>query len=61
MVYRGRRVALDLTRERVRISLDGEAEAPLEVVVQGTKHVLLPGDAEIALNSASAGTETGKS
>ena len=43
MVYRGRRVALDLTRERVRISLDGEAEAPLEVVVQGTKHVLLRG------------------
>ena len=50
IVYRGRRVALDLTRERVRISLDGEAEGSLEVTVQGTKHVLSAGDSEIRLN-----------
>ena len=51
IVYRGRRVALDLTRERVRISLDGESETPLEVMVQGIKHTLLKGDNEIRLKT----------
>ncbi len=51
IVYRGRRVALDLTRERVRISLDGESETPLEVMVQGIKHTLLKGDSEIRLKT----------
>ncbi len=51
IVYRGRRVALDLTRERVRISLDGESETPLEVMVQGIKHTLLKGDKEIRLKT----------
>ena len=49
ILYRGRRVGLDLTRERVRISLDGDATA-LEVVVQGTRHELAAGDTEIRLN-----------
>ena len=51
IVYRGRRVALDLTRERVRISLDGESETPLDVMVQGIKHTLLKGDSEIRLKT----------
>ena len=51
ILYRGRRVALDVTRERVRISLDGDAEAPLEMVVQGTKHTLPAGDSRIRLKT----------
>ena len=49
ILYRGRRVGLDLTRERVRISLDGDTTADLEVVVRGTKHSLRGGDTEIPL------------
>ncbi len=49
ILYRGRRVALDLTRERAGISLDGESAAPLDVVVQGTRHTLSAGDTEIRL------------
>ncbi len=49
IVYRGRRVALDLARERVRISLEDDSPSPLEVVVQGTRHVLDSGDTEIPL------------
>lgn len=41
--YRGRRLALDLTRARVRISLDEESGAPLDVVVQGVRRTLRPG------------------
>lgn len=41
--YRGRRLALDLTRARVRISLDDESGAPLEVVVRGVRRTLRPG------------------
>ena len=50
ILYRGRRVELDLTRERVRICLDGDATAHLVVVVQGTLHELAAGDTEIPLN-----------
>ncbi|MDE0033744.1 MAG: hypothetical protein OXU75_11480 [Deltaproteobacteria bacterium] len=50
ILYRGRRVGLDLTRERARISLDGESPATLGVVVQGTRHELAAGDTEIRLN-----------
>ncbi len=56
IVYRGRRVALDLTRERIRISLEEDASSPLDVVVQGTRHSLRPGDAEIVLDPAGGGT-----
>ena len=41
--YRGRRLALDLTRDRVRISLDEESGAPLDVVVRGVRRTLRPG------------------
>ena len=41
--YRGRRLALDLTRARVRVSLDEESGAPLDVVVQGVRRTLRPG------------------
>ena len=41
--YRGRRLALDLTRARVRISLDEESGAPLDVVVRGVRRTLRPG------------------
>ncbi|MDE0213385.1 MAG: glycoside hydrolase family 65 protein [Deltaproteobacteria bacterium] len=51
IVYQGRRVALDLTRERVRISLEDDSPSPLEVVVQGTKHALGSGDSEIPLTA----------
>ena len=51
MVYRGRRVALDLTRESVGISLGGESAVPLDVVVQGIKHTLLAGDSQIRLKT----------
>lgn len=44
--YRGRRLALDLTRARVRISLDEESEAPLDVVIQGVRRTLRAGSAE---------------
>jgi len=50
IVYRGRRVALDLTRERVRISLEDDSPSPLEVLVQGTRHSLESGDTEIPLS-----------
>lgn len=51
IVYRGRRVALDLTRERVRISLEDDSPSPLDVVVQGTRHALDSGDSEIPLTA----------
>lgn len=41
--YRGRRLALDLTRARVRVSLDEESGAPLDVVVRGVRRTLRPG------------------
>lgn len=41
--YRGRRLALDLTRARVRIALDEESGAPLDVVVRGVRRTLRPG------------------
>ena len=44
--YRGRRLALDLTRARARLSLDDESEAPLDVVVQGVRRTLRAGGAE---------------
>ena len=50
IVYRGRGIALDLTRDRARISLEGDSPSPLEVVVQGTRHALDPGDNEITLS-----------
>ena len=50
ILYRGRRVGLDLTHERARISLEGGTEALLEVSVQGTTHALPAGDTEIRLN-----------
>ena len=53
IVYRGRRVALDLARERVRISLEDDSPSPLEVVVQGKRHVLDSGDTEIPLTARS--------
>lgn len=53
ILYRGRRVALDLTHERVGISLDGESPAPLEVTVQGTKRTLTAGDTEVRLHRGS--------
>ena len=49
IIYRGRRVGLDLTHERARISLDEESTTPLEVVVRGTRHELPTGDSEIRL------------
>ena len=51
IVYRGRRMALDLTHESVGISLDGESAVPLDVVVQGIKHTLLAGDSQIRLKT----------
>ena len=51
MVYRGRRVRLDLSHERVRISLEDEGAAPLTVSVRGTRHDLTAGDTEIGLAS----------
>ena len=51
IVYRGRRMALDLTHESVGISLDGESAVPLDVVVQGIKHALLAGDSQIRLKT----------
>lgn len=48
-LYRGRRLALDLTRARVRISLDDESEAPLDVMVQGVRRTLHAGSAEFPL------------
>lgn len=43
--YRGRRLALDLTRARVRVSLDEESGAPLDVVVRGVRRTLHAGGA----------------
>ena len=48
--YRGRRLALDLTRARVRISMDEESEAPLDVVVRGVRRTLRAGSAEFPLD-----------
>ena len=48
--YRGRWLALDLTRARVRISPDDESEAPLDVVVQGVRRTLRAGGAEFPLD-----------
>lgn len=47
--YRGRRLALDLTRTRARVSLDDESGAPLDVVVRGVRHTLSAGSAEFPL------------
>ena len=47
--YRGRRLALDLTRARARVSLDEESGAPLDVVVRGVRHTLHAGSAEFPL------------
>ena len=47
--YKGRRLALDLTRARARISLDEESGAPLDVVVRGVRHTLSAGSAEFPL------------
>ena len=47
--YRGRRVELDLTHERARITLDEESTTPLEVLVRGTRHELPAGHSEIRL------------
>jgi len=55
ILYRGRRVGLDLTRERVRISLDADSMADLEVAVQGAKHELAAGDTEIPLSRVTTG------
>ncbi len=49
IVYRGRRVELDLTHERARITLDEESTTPLEVLVRGTRHELPAGHSEIRL------------
>ena len=49
IVYQGRRVELDLTHERARITLDEESATPLEVLVRGTRHQLPPGQSEIRL------------
>ena len=51
IVYHGRRVALDLTRERVRIALEDDSPSPLEVVVQGTRYALDSRDREIPLTA----------
>ncbi len=59
IVYRGRRVALDLTHERVRVSLEDGSPAPLEVVVQGTRHRLDTGESEIALIAHAPGFTPG--
>lgn len=48
--YRGRRLALDLTRARARLSLDDESEAPLDVLVQGVRRTLRAGGAEFPLD-----------
>ena len=48
-LYRGRRLALDLTRARARISLDEESGAPLDVVVRGVRRTLHAGSAEFPL------------
>lgn len=48
-LYRGRRLALDLTRARARVSLDDESEAPLDVVVRGVRRTLHAGSAEFPL------------
>ena len=53
IVYRGRRVGLDLTHERARITLDGESTVPLEVLVRGTRHSLGAGDTEFPLRNDS--------
>ncbi len=49
IVYQGRRVELDLTHERARITLDEESTTPLEVLVRGTRHELPTGHSEIRL------------
>ncbi len=49
IVYQGRRVKLDLTHERARITLDEESTTPLEVLVRGTRHELPTGHSEIRL------------
>ena len=49
IVYQGRRVELDLTHERARITLDEESTTPLEVLVRGTRHELPAGHSEIRL------------
>ncbi len=49
ILYRGRRLALDLTRERLCISLDRDSATPLEVVIQGTNHSVPSGDTEVPL------------
>ena len=48
-LYKGRRLALDLTRARARISLDEESGAPLDVVVRGVRRTLHAGSAEFPL------------
>ena len=57
--YRGRRLALDLTRARVRISLDDESEAPLDVFVQGVRRTLRPGGGEFPLDRTSGPGDSG--
>ena len=57
ILYRGRRVGLDLTHERVRVSLDGDSADTLDVVVQGTAHTLRAGDIEIRLDPAGGAME----
>jgi len=49
IIYQGRRVELDLTHERARITLDEESTTPLEVLVRGTRHELPTGHSEIRL------------
>ncbi len=50
MVFRGRRLKLDLTHERVRIARERDSEADLEVVVQGAPHKLPAGETEVRLD-----------
>jgi alpha,alpha-trehalase len=57
ILYRGRRVGLDLTRERARISLDRDSTGRLVVAVQGTRHELAAGDTEIRLNQGRSSPE----
>ena len=57
ILYRGRRVGLDLTHERVRVSLDGDSAETLDVVVQGTAHTLRAGETEIRLDPAGGAME----
>ena len=56
ILYQGRRVGLDLTHERVRISLQEDCPAPLDVFIQGARHSLGAGESEIPLSPASAAT-----